>query len=380
MAKDSVSGKTSVFTFGKDAVSVETSGKISYYRTDENHSVSEILNSEGKTEATLTYDEYGRLENPDKVRTAGNIFTYTGHVYEESTGLYYAKARYYDAETGRFLARDSYQGNVKEPATLNPYSYARQNPFRYIDPSGHILVQTIAKFGVGALFDMGMQIVANYFFNSKTAGNFKASFDKINWWQVTVSGAQNLFTFKSKYLTAAITGFGDVIVNWMKQGKKYSCTKALRDFAFGFASDLAARYVCKFGAKAVAKGLDKLGVNPAKIKKLTGIDLAGSKTSGNSRKVHSKGVGNPVKIVGRGSTGRKVPHNLNEQMAMHQVQSNPLKNAVDMSKLSKRPIIMTDSRWPASQGWVKMSNNVNGIEIHFVYNKKTGEFDDFKFK
>ena len=131
---------------------------------------------------------------------------------------------------------------------------------------------------------MGMQLVANYFFNSKTAGNFKASFDKINWWQVTVSGAQNLFTFKSKYLTAAITGFGDVIVNWMKQGKKYSCTKALRDFVFGFASDLAARYVCKFGAKAVAKGLDKLGVNPAKIKKLTGVDLSGGGTSSKFKK------------------------------------------------------------------------------------------------
>ena len=183
MVKDSVSGKTSVFTFGKDAVSVETSGRISYYRTDEIHSVSEILTLEGKTEATLIYDEYGRLENPNKVKTAGNLFAYTGHVYEESTDLYYAKARYYDAETGRFLARDSYQGNVKEPATLNPYSYARQNPYRYIDPSGHILVQTIAKFGVGALFDMGMQLVANYFFNSKISGNFKVSFDKIDWWQ-----------------------------------------------------------------------------------------------------------------------------------------------------------------------------------------------------
>ena len=33
-----------------------------------------------------------------------------------------------------------------------------------------------------------------------------------------------------------------------------------------------------------------------------------------------------------------------------------------------------------SEGWVKMSNNVNGVEIHFVYNKITGAFDDFKFK
>ena len=94
----------------------------------------------------------------------------------------------------------------------------------------------------------------------------------------------------------------------------------------------------------------------------------------------SKGVGNPVEVAGKGSTGRTVPNTLNEQMAMHQVMSNPLEGAVDMSKLKNRPIIMSDPRWLASEGWVKMSNNVNGIEIHFVYNKITGAFDDFKFK
>jgi hypothetical protein len=153
----------------------------------------------------------------------------------------------------------------------------QNNPHKYIDPSGHIAVATIAKMGTGALFDMGMQIVANYFFNSKTAGNFKESFSKVNWWQATRSGVESLFHFKSKTLTAAITGFGDVIINWMKQGKKYSCEKALKDFAVGFLSDLAARYVCKFGAKAVAKGMDKMGVSHARIKKLTGIDLSGGR-------------------------------------------------------------------------------------------------------
>lgn len=80
------------------------------------------------------------------------------------------------------------------------------------------------------------------------------------------------------------------------------------------------------------------------------IRLTGGKTLDNNGKIRSKRIGNPVKIAGRGSTGRKIPCNLKEQMAMHQVQSNPLKNAVAMSKLSKRPIAMTDSRWPASQG------------------------------
>lgn len=41
---------------------------------------------------------------------------------------------------------------------------------------------------------------------------------------------------------------------------------------------------------------------------------------------------------------------------------------------------MTDPRWPKEDGWVKMAHNVNGVEIHYVKNTKTGEFDDFKFK
>ena len=91
------------------------------------------------------------------------------------------------------------------------------------------------------------------------------------------------------------------------------------------------------------------------------------------------GVGNPVEVAGRGNTGRTTPNNLNEQMAMHQFPSNPLDGAVDMGKLSK-PIIMSDPRWLASEGWVKMSSNVNSVEVHFVYNTITKVFDDFKFK
>jgi filamentous hemagglutinin len=40
---------------------------------------------------------------------------------------------------------------------------------------------------------------------------------------------------------------------------------------------------------------------------------------------------------------------------------------------------MGDPRWPASAGWVKMRQNINGIEIHYMYNTNTGAADDFKF-
>ncbi|EEO6567429.1 hypothetical protein G6H68_002775 [Listeria monocytogenes] len=100
------------------------------------------------------------------------------------------------------------------------------------------------------------------------------------------------------------------------------------------------------------------------------------KTTGISK---SEGVGNPVKIAGMGSTGRTKPINLNEQMAMQQVKSNPLQGAKGL------PIKMTDKRWPSEKGWVKMQNVVilddgTKVNVHFTYNKITGQFDDFKFK
>ena len=105
----------------------------------------------------------------------------------------------------------------------------------------------------------------------------------------------------------------------------------------------------------------------------------GMKWGAESGKNNRKGIGNPVDILGRGSTGRTEPKNLQEQLAMHEVMSNPLENAVELK------LKMGDTRWHSSEGWVKMEKKVStssgkNINIHYVYNKTTGEFDDFKFK
>ena len=93
---------------------------------------------------------------------------------------------------------------------------------------------------------------------------------------------------------------------------------------------------------------------------------------------YTSNMGNPVEVAGYGNTGRNLPNNLTEQMAMYQVQSNPLQNATQL------PFKLGDTRWLDSEGWVKMQSiveNSNGkTVIHYVYNTKTGAFDDFKFK
>jgi RHS repeat-associated protein len=80
-----------------------------------------------------------------------------------------------------------------------------------------------------------------------------------------------------------------------------------------------------------------------------------------------------IRCGSQGSTGRNVPQNLKEQLALEAAKSNPAAG-------TRIPITMSDPRWPAYDGWVKMSQNINGIEIHYVYNTNNGAADDFKFK
>ncbi len=47
-----------------------------------------------------------------------------------------------------------------------------------------------------------------------------------------------------------------------------------------------------------------------------------------------------------------------------EVVSNPLEGY-------ELDIAMTDPRWPASEGWVKMEQKIDGVEIQYVFNKTT---------
>ncbi|MDL2287645.1 hypothetical protein LJB90_03700, partial [Eubacteriales bacterium OttesenSCG-928-G02] len=89
------------------------------------------------------------------------------------------------------------------------------------------------------------------------------------------------------------------------------------------------------------------------------------------------GKGNQNITFSKGSTAVKQPSNLTEQLALEQVESNPQGKPI-------QNFIMTDPRWPASEGWIKMSQDVatskGNIHIHYLYNKIFNIFDDFKLK
>ena len=65
--------------------------------------------------------------------------------YDETTGLYYLNARYYNPEDGRFLSEDTYRGETNEPDTQHLYVYCADNPVNYVDPSGHYPMELSVK-------------------------------------------------------------------------------------------------------------------------------------------------------------------------------------------------------------------------------------------
>jgi RHS repeat-associated protein len=91
----------------------------------------------GAVTARYQYDAWGNKRSESG--SSFNRFGFTGHEKDEETGLYYAKARYYDPDTGRFLNQDPFEGLIDTPPSLHKYLYAYGNPTSYVDPDGKIV-------------------------------------------------------------------------------------------------------------------------------------------------------------------------------------------------------------------------------------------------
>jgi RHS repeat-associated protein len=89
-------------------------------------------------EATrLVYLPYG--ETASDHSSGSDVVTrkFTGQELDEETGLYNYGARYYDPALGRFLSADSIVPSLADGQSFNRYSYVRDNPIVYVDPTGH---------------------------------------------------------------------------------------------------------------------------------------------------------------------------------------------------------------------------------------------------
>jgi RHS repeat-associated protein len=106
------------------------SSTTSYYELDGLGSITSLSSPAGALAQTYTYDSLGNLTA--STGSLVNPFRYTGREFDTETNLQYSRARYYDPATGRFLSEDpiGFRGG------LNLYRYVKNQPTRYVDPTG----------------------------------------------------------------------------------------------------------------------------------------------------------------------------------------------------------------------------------------------------
>jgi RHS repeat-associated protein len=348
---------------------------------------------------------------------------YTGRRFDPELGTYYYRARTMSSATGAFLSRDP----IWTWGSL--YSYVGNRPIDRIDPMGEQVADT--RWGAArdasrgdanraaeihraiSRVPVGRMLPAIPTVPTPEWGGFEAACLSVLAGVVNFgSGVINSVTAPFETLGGAI-GAGQFAAGAVTTGINAVSGSSLPNSTFlagmdsikaWFASATFNDYCSKIGESA--PGI-LLGIKQVRARgggtgkgKSNPVDPnpggGGSSTSSGGttqgpeappfvapnpggqkvqiRKTPDTTVGeSPVAPRAGGSTGRTVAESLREKLAMEQVVSSP-------GGIHLQNIVMSDPRWPAADGWVKMAQNVNGVEIHYVLNLITGAVDDFKFK
>jgi RHS repeat-associated protein len=138
-----VDGSTSTvkkfYTMGSTTVAVRTvSGTedvLNWVLGDHLGSTSVTANADGSWNSEIKYTAFG------EVRAISGLtpteYRYTGQLEQNSLGLYFYVARWYDPALAHFVQADAIVPGVGNTKAYDRYAYVKNNPIKYTDPSGH---------------------------------------------------------------------------------------------------------------------------------------------------------------------------------------------------------------------------------------------------
>ena len=162
------------------------------------------INANGAVLKSYDYDAFGEEADPSTTDT--NPFRYAGQYFDDETGTYYLRARYYNPGNGRFSQEDTHwnTGNMlygDDPLKLgeylkpsmdsivqssNLYVYCMGNPVRFYDPYGADFWDvlwgwceaTIDNLSMGLLRLPGGRVINDqyHYYSGRVAGDIMAVF------------------------------------------------------------------------------------------------------------------------------------------------------------------------------------------------------------
>lgn len=109
------------------------------YLCNDHGDVIALLDRNGKKVNTYEYDIWGKLLKSEE--TVPNAIRYSHEYYDNESGFYYLRGRYYSPDIRRFTTPDPAEDGI------NWYAYCGNNPIDRFDPSGYAYYQITEKWG-----------------------------------------------------------------------------------------------------------------------------------------------------------------------------------------------------------------------------------------
>jgi RHS repeat-associated protein len=117
---------------------------IEYYHQDHLGSSGCLTDASGNLVEANAFYPFGQPRQQMVAPSSSNPYAFTQMEHERETGLEAFPARYCDSLLARFLQPDSLGKHVEgfrrealgTPQKLGPYAYVRNNPVKYVDPTG----------------------------------------------------------------------------------------------------------------------------------------------------------------------------------------------------------------------------------------------------
>jgi len=117
-----------------DILSISKDGSDYHCLKGSAGSVGTIVSKTGEKVKEYKYRAFGNIYG--EIGEFDNDVTYTSRELDKIAGIYYYRARYYDAEIGRFLSKDPYPESLTKPYSFNKYMYCNNDPVNFTDPMG----------------------------------------------------------------------------------------------------------------------------------------------------------------------------------------------------------------------------------------------------
>ncbi len=129
-------------------MAIRYKGADYYYIRDGLMCITGLVDANGTAVVNYFYDSWGRMLNITGSLAASlgkdNPYRYKGCYYDDETGMYYLKSRYYQPEICRFISADVYIATELNMNGSNMYSYCKNNPVMLMDSDGSFAILAIA--------------------------------------------------------------------------------------------------------------------------------------------------------------------------------------------------------------------------------------------